>query len=93
MLDGVVSDEGNTAQLAKLLATCFIVRGSQLSILRRLPSQYIIQIQTNLLSWIAKRIAAYENNNNKKSLKHAVAFFRVLVPMLGAIQSRDALKM
>jgi len=93
VLDGVVSDEGNAVQLSKLLSTCLIVRGSQLSVLRRLPSQYIIQIQTNLLSWVAKRIAAYENNKNKKSLRQAIAFFKVLVPLLGAIQSRDALKM
>jgi cohesin complex subunit SA-1/2 len=93
VLDGVIKDEGNAIQLSKLLSTCFIVRGSQLSVLRRLPSQYIIQIQTNLLSWIAKRIAAYENNKNKKSLKQAIGFFKVLVPLLGAIQSRDALKM
>jgi cohesin complex subunit SA-1/2 len=78
--------------LAKLLSTCFIVRGSQLSILRRLDNQYIVQIHTNLLSWIAKRIATYENNKNKKSLKSAIGFFRVLMPLLGAIQSRDALK-
>ena len=93
VLDGVVSDDGNAIQLSKLLSTCFIVRGSQLSVLRRLPSQYIIQIQMNLLSWIAKRIAVYENNKNKKSLKQAIGFFKVLVPLLGAIQSRDALKM
>ncbi|KDR77313.1 hypothetical protein GALMADRAFT_267467 [Galerina marginata CBS 339.88] len=92
VLDGVVHDESNAVQLAKIVSSCFIVRGSQLVILRRLPTQYILQIQTNLLSWIGKRIAAYENNKNKKSLKSAITFFKVLVPLLGALQSRDALK-
>ena len=92
VLDGLVRDDSNSVLLAKLLSTCFIVRGSQLSILRRLDNQYIVQIHTNLLSWIGKRIATYENNKNKKSLRAAIGFFRVLMPLLGAVQSRDALK-
>lgn len=89
----MVRDETNATQLAKLLANCFIVRGNQLSVIRRLPSQYIIQIQTNLLSWISKRLAAYLTNDNKRSFKVSIAFFRVLIPLLNAIDSRDALKM
>ncbi|KAF8153202.1 hypothetical protein B0H34DRAFT_800432 [Crassisporium funariophilum] len=92
VLDGVVRNEGNSVQLAKLLSTCFVVRGSQLSILRRLETQYIVKIHMNLLTWIGKRIAMYEKNKNKKALKNAIGFFRVLVPLLGAVQSRDALK-
>ena len=92
VLDGLVRDDSNSVLLAKLLSTCFIVRGSQLSILRRLDNQYIVQIHTNLLSWIGKRITTYENNKNKKSLRVAIGFFRVLMPLLGAVQSRDALK-
>lgn len=93
LLDGIVRDESNATQLAKLLPNCFIVRGNQLSIVRRLPSQYIIQVQTNLLSWLGKRIAAYQNANNKKSFKFAIGFFKVLIPLLGTLGSRDALKM
>lgn len=85
-------NEGNAVQLAKLLSTCLIVRGSQLSVLRRLSSPYIVQIQTNLLSWIAKKIAGYEKNKNKKGLKTAIVFFRVLVPLLNSLPSVDALK-
>ena len=92
MLDGTVHDEANALQLAKLLSTCFAIRGSQLSIVRRLESQYVVQIHTNLLSWIAQRLGTYENNKNKRSFKSATAFFKVLVPLLGTIQSRDALK-
>ncbi|RDB23493.1 Cohesin subunit psc3 [Hypsizygus marmoreus] len=92
VLDGVVHDESYSLQLSKLLATCFVIRGSQLSVIRRLDSKYVVQVHTELLSWIAKRIAAYESNKNKKSLKVAVLFFKVLLPLIGTIQSRDALR-
>ncbi|KAF9463277.1 hypothetical protein BDZ94DRAFT_636599 [Collybia nuda] len=92
VLDGVVRDDQNTLHLAKLLATCFVIRGSQLSIVRRLDSQHVVQVHLDLLSWITKRLAVYENNKNKKSLKLGIAFFRVLVPLVSMIQSRDALK-
>lgn len=93
VLDGVVFDNTNSLQLSRLLATCFVIRGSQLSIIRRLDSQYIVQVHTELLSWVAKRLVTYENNKNKKLLKLAILFFKILVPLLGIIQSRDALKM
>jgi cohesin complex subunit SA-1/2 len=93
VLDGVVRDDQNTLHLSKLLATCFVIRGSQLSIVRRLESQYVVQIHTDLLTWIAKRLATYEINKNKKSLKLGIMFFKVLVPLVSVIQSRDALKM
>jgi cohesin complex subunit SA-1/2 len=93
VLDGLVRDESNATHLAKLLSNCFIVRGTHLSILRRISAQHIIQIHTNLLTWVSKRLAAYENNKNKSSFKAAVAFLRVLVPLLATLGSRDALKM
>lgn len=93
MLEAVVEDETNSLQLSKLLATCFVIRGSQLSIVRRLDSDYVVQIQLNLLTWIGKRLATYQNNGNKESMKIGVVFFRVLIPLLASIQSRDALRM
>lgn len=93
VLDGIVYDESDAVQLAKLLATCFVIRGSQLSIVRRLDGQFVVHVHNELLSWIVKRIAVYESNKNKKSLKSAISFFRVLTPLLGTIQSREALKM
>ncbi|KAG5641552.1 hypothetical protein DXG03_004787 [Asterophora parasitica] len=92
VLDGVIHDETNSLQLSKLLATCFTIRGSQLSIIRRLDSQFVVQVHTELLSWIAKRLAIYESNKNKITLRSAILFFKVLMPLLGAIPSRDALK-
>src|SRR5258706_13545387 len=46
----------------------------------------------NLLSWIMKKIAGYERNKNKKGLKTAITFFHVLIPLLNALPSADALK-
>ncbi|KAL0946186.1 hypothetical protein HGRIS_012447 [Hohenbuehelia grisea] len=91
VLDGMVQDETHSVALSKVLATCFIIRGSQLSIVRRLDGQYVVQIHSTLLSWIGKRIAMYESNKNKNALKTALSFFRVLLTLLSSIQSRDAL--
>ncbi|SJL10386.1 uncharacterized protein ARMOST_13772 [Armillaria ostoyae] len=92
ILDSVVRDETNAVQLAKQLASCFVVRGVQLSIVRRLDSEYIVQIHTNLISWLGKRLSTYQSNNNKKSLKRTVLCFRVLTQMLSVIQNREALQ-
>lgn len=93
VLDGVVEDETNAVALSKQLASSFLIRGAQLSVVRRIEGQYVVQIHTTLLSWIGKRLAAYEHNKNKKSRKIAILFFRVLAPMLSMIDSREALKM
>lgn len=93
VLDGCVEDEYNAVHLAKLLSSCFVIRGGQLVVLKRLDPQFIVQIQVNLLNWIVKRLAVYQNNKNKKGLKNCLLFFKVLVPLLNSIQNRDALKM
>lgn len=93
VLDNIVNGEIHTVALAKQLASSFFIRGAQLSVVRRIDSQYIVQMQTNLLTWIGKRLATYESNKNKKSRKTAILFFRVLIPMLTTLDSRDALKM
>ncbi|KAL0071305.1 cohesin complex subunit [Marasmius tenuissimus] len=85
-------DESEVVALAKLLATCFVIRGSQLAIVRRLDAQYIIQIQTNLLSWIANHLEAHLKINDKKALKNSLLFFRALVPLVSSVDSRDALR-
>lgn len=79
--------------LAKMLSGCLWIRGAQLSVVRRLDSQHIINIHTTLLTWIGKRLALYEANKNKKGRNTAVLFFKVLHPLTAPVQSRDALKM
>ncbi|KAF8717150.1 hypothetical protein AX14_012211 [Amanita brunnescens Koide BX004] len=92
VLDGIAQGEDNCIQLAKALSACLVIRGSQLSIVKRLESQYVIQIHTTLVSYIVKRLTAYEKNKNKKAFKLAMSFFRVLVPLLLSGQSRNALE-
>ncbi|KAJ7481621.1 hypothetical protein FB451DRAFT_132924 [Mycena latifolia] len=94
VLDGIVSDETNVVQLAKHLAPAFSLRGAHLTILKSLEAQYVVQVHTTSLSWIAKRIAGYESNSNKKASRTAITFFKALIPLLpsSVIQSRDAMK-
>ncbi|OAX37862.1 hypothetical protein K503DRAFT_742134 [Rhizopogon vinicolor AM-OR11-026] len=92
VLDSVVRGEDRAVALAKQLGQSFIIRGAQLSVVKRLDSQYIVQTHTNLLTWIVKRIGTYEAAKNKKARKTAILFFKVLQPLLAAVDSRDALK-
>ncbi len=93
IIDGVVDDEENATHLAKQLATCFIIRGAQLTVIRRLDINFVVQIHSTLLSWLGKRLASYNANNNKNALKRTLACFRPLAQMLAVIQDREALKM
>jgi cohesin complex subunit SA-1/2 len=93
VLDSVVRGEERAVALAKQLGQSFMIRGAQLSVVKRLDSQYIVQTHTNLLTWIVKRISTYEVAKNKKARKMAILFFKVLQPLLAAVDSRDALKM
>jgi hypothetical protein len=58
--------------------TCLIVCGSQLSVLR--PNSYKSAFV---------KIARYERLKNKKGLKKAIAFFRVLIPSLNSSPSHQ----
>lgn len=93
VIDEALHDETAASQLAKLLASCFTLRGAQLTVIRRLDGQYVVQIHTTLLTWLGKHLANYQSSGNKKSLRLSILFFRVLVPLLTGIPSRDALKM
>ncbi|KAG0699163.1 hypothetical protein DFH29DRAFT_1070800 [Suillus ampliporus] len=92
VLDSIVRGEERVVALAKQLGQSFMIRGAQLSIIKKLDSQYIVQTHTNLLTWIVKRIGTYEAAKNKKARKTAILFFKVLQPLLAAVDSRDALK-
>ncbi|KAG2361086.1 hypothetical protein BDR07DRAFT_1472291 [Suillus spraguei] len=81
VLDSVVRGEDHVVALAKQLGQSFMIRGAQLSIVKKLDSQYMVQTHTNLLTWI-----------NKRARKTAILFFKVLQPLLAAVDSRDALR-
>ncbi|KAH9854575.1 hypothetical protein C2E23DRAFT_817055 [Lenzites betulinus] len=91
-LDAVVHTEDHAIALAKALAACMIVRGAQLSIVRRLDSKYVVEIHTVSLNWFGKRLATYETGKKKKARNKCISFFRVLVPLLSSIDNRDSLQ-
>ncbi|KIJ64745.1 hypothetical protein HYDPIDRAFT_28110 [Hydnomerulius pinastri MD-312] len=91
VLDGVVKGEEHTVGLAKQLASSFIIRGAQLAVVRRLDGQYIVKAHKELLKDIIKNISGYQTSKNKKRLNTAALFFKVLTPLLSAVESRDAL--
>lgn len=68
-------------------------RGAHLSIERKLASEHIVSIHTNLLTWSIKQIGGHEANKNKKARNSGILFFRVLQPLLGPVDERDALRM
>ncbi|KIY49777.1 hypothetical protein FISHEDRAFT_40501 [Fistulina hepatica ATCC 64428] len=87
-----VPDESMAVQLAKLLATCFLIRGTQLAVLKRLDARYVTQIQMDLLTWLGKRLMENkENVGPGKALKTNLLLFRILAP-LALVDNRDALK-
>ncbi len=93
VLDGISPTEDNTIALSKLLASAFIIRGAQLSVVKRLDSQFVVSIHTNLITWLFKRIAAYDAAGNRKARTKCISFFKVLTPLVNSIDSRDSLKM
>ncbi|OCB88288.1 hypothetical protein A7U60_g4590 [Sanghuangporus baumii] len=91
VLDRIVETEQHALGLAKALAPCLIMRGAQLSVIRKLASEYIVEIHTTLLSWITKKISAYETMKNKRRRNKSILFFKVLQHLLVGIDARDAL--
>lgn len=89
----MVSSDQHTLALAKALASCFVIRGAQLSIVRRLDSVHLIEAHTSLITWICKRIAAYENAKNKQSRNRAIQFFKILLSLLTGVEKNDSLQM
>lgn len=91
--DGQTDSVAASVSLAKALSPIFVIRGAQLSIIRRLPSQHVVEIHNSLLTWITKRVAAYETSGNKKKKADSIEFFRVLHALLVTIDSKEASQM
>ncbi|KAI0752734.1 hypothetical protein C8Q80DRAFT_1248983 [Daedaleopsis nitida] len=90
-LDSVASTEEHSIALGKALSACLLIRGAQLAVVRRLESKYVVEIQTNSLSWVGKRLGGYESVKNKKARNKCIKFFRVLLPLLSSLDTRDSL--
>ena len=93
VLDGISFTEEHSVALSKLLSTAFVIRGAQLSVVKRLDSHFVVGIHTSLITWLFKRIAAYDAAGNRKTRSKCIAFFKVLTPLVNSIDNRDSLKM
>ncbi|KAI0795779.1 hypothetical protein C8Q75DRAFT_747433 [Abortiporus biennis] len=91
-MDGIAHSEDHTIALGKLLATCFLIRGAQLSVVRRLDPKFIVEVHTKAIDWLGKRLSSYENANNKKAKNKCLPFFKALAPLCTAIDTRDSMK-
>ncbi len=88
-----MNTEEHAIALAKALSACLLIRGAQLSIVRRLDSKHIVNIHTTSLNWIVKRLATYETAKKKKARNKCIVFFRVLIPFCSSVDNRDSLTM
>ena len=93
MLEDGAPDETHSISLAKSLVPCLMMRGAQLAVVRKLEGQHVVSIHSRLLTWIAKRLGAYESNSNKRMRDLSIPFFKVLQPLLAPVGNRDALTM
>ncbi|KAG8957246.1 hypothetical protein FRC03_010340 [Tulasnella sp. 419] len=89
-LDGRAPDDSHTLVLTKALSSALLIRGAQLAVVRRLDGEFVKEIHTSCITWIVKKIAHLEGINNKKRRNSAIEFFRVLLPLLGSLETRDA---
>jgi cohesin complex subunit SA-1/2 len=92
-LDATISTDEYAVALSKVLVSAFIKRGMQLHIIARVPSEHLVSVHTRSITWIVKQIQTYEGNANARMKRRAIAFFRVLAPLLTSVEGRDALKM
>lgn len=85
--------EENAVALAKVLAGAFLLRGAQLMVVRRIDSQHIVAFHTMAITWLLKRISAYDSANNKKAKNKIIIFFKCLSSLLGSVDARSSLQM
>ncbi|CAE6429916.1 unnamed protein product [Rhizoctonia solani] len=91
-IDNVSKSDANTIALAKALSGALVIRGAQLSVLRRLDTAQVANVHTTCISWIVKKISGYQTMGNKNARNRSVAFFKSLVWLLGTVESADAIR-
>ncbi|CAE6431345.1 unnamed protein product [Rhizoctonia solani] len=91
-IDHVSKSDANTIALAKALSGALVIRGAQLSVLRRLDTAQVAIVHTTCISWIVKKISGYQTMGNKNARNRSVAFFKSLVWLLGTVESADAIR-
>jgi cohesin complex subunit SA-1/2 len=78
--------------LARLLASATIVRGPQLSILKRLPGDYHVKIHTNIIDYITEKMENYDKAGRKEQMTKAISLFKALSNILTGLDGRASLQ-
>ncbi|KAG9084641.1 hypothetical protein FRC07_013583, partial [Ceratobasidium sp. 392] len=91
-IDNITKSDANTIALSKALQSAIVIRGAQLSVVRRLDTGQVASVHTTCISWIVKKISGFEAMGNKSARNRAVAFFKSLVWLLGTVESADAIR-
>ncbi|KAF8752143.1 STAG domain [Rhizoctonia solani] len=77
---------------SKALSGALVIRGAQLSVLRRLDTVQVANVHITCISWIVKKISGYQTMGNKNARNRSVAFFKSLVWLLSTVESSDAIR-
>lgn len=89
--------------LARVIATAFVIHGSQFAILRQLHPSDVCDFHLEALDFVSRKFSTtvkQEGNARNKEQKSrltrkkwaVLTFFKVLVPLLGPVTGKDALK-
>ncbi|WVQ70491.1 hypothetical protein IAR50_000010 [Cryptococcus sp. DSM 104548] len=89
--------------LARLIATAFVIQGSHFTVLRQLHPSDVCDFHISALDYCSRKLTSAVKSEstarNKEQKTRAVkrryaviTFLKVLVPLLGAVQGKDALK-
>ena len=90
--DGAIP-ETEFVSLAKLLSSALAIM-SQFKFTKRMESRALISTHTDLLDWLAKKIAEAERGSSKaKKLKNALIFFKALVLLAAPLDGKESMKM
>ena len=76
-----------------MLVNSIVVRGAQLAITKRLPAEDLVKLHTESLSFIVKKIAAFEDDKRTQARNRALSFFKALAQLLLGVDGKSALSM
>lgn len=92
-LDSGSVPEERIVSLSRLLVGSIVVRGAQLAIIKRLPTDDHVRIHTDAAVYIVAKLSSFESTKRKESRNKALSFFKALSNLLIGIDGKGALKM
>lgn len=89
--------------LARVIATAFVIHGSQFAVLRQLHPSDVCDFHLEALDFVSRKLSTtvkQEGNARNKEQKSrltkkkwaVLTFFKMLIPLLGPVTGKDALK-